>query len=136
MASTSHVYHVVLSARHAQIKFKPIFEFNPYCTFETSIDIEVSATVRPYIGFAVSLLIYGIIGPRISPELYFELTLGYSEGNGFFWHGVLGFDLLVGIQFTPWFHWNWPDPLIDIHLLEVDSEEDPILRGHLQHIHL
>ena len=106
------------------VEFHPIFEFTPYCDFDNyDFDIGAEVTIRPKLAFAVSVLVDYIIGPRITPGVYLEGVLGYSLQEGIYWHAKLGFDLMVGVQLTPFLHWNWPDPLFDITLMEWDSGE-------------
>ncbi len=108
-------------------KFKRIWDYGLGGELYKDFDVSASVTVRPSLGFAFSVLVFEIIGPRVEPRLYLEGTLGYDSnlgGNGIFWHAVLGFDIFVGLQLTRFLHWNWPDPIVNVILAEWDSEED------------
>ena len=107
------------------VKFTPIFEFIPGGSFTMGYVLDVYVKVRPALGCAFSVLVFGIVGPRVNPELYLEGILGYSSEDGVYWHAELGFDLMVGLQLTPFLHWDWPDPIVHIILAEWDSENDP-----------
>jgi len=111
------------------MEFQPVFDYGiNNCSFDRSFVLTIEATVKPKLGVEIAILIFGIVGPTITPEVYLEGTIGWSsDTNEVYWHAILGFDLMVGIQFLPLgiLQWDWPDPIIDIPIHEWDSEEDP-----------
>ncbi len=114
------------------LKFRRIWDcYNKGSRFEKYFELDASVTVKPYLGFAFSVLVFEIIGPRVEPHLYVEGTLGYhheldgGSSNGIYWHAVLGFEIYVGVQLTRFYHWNWPDRIVNIKIKEWDSKTDP-----------
>jgi len=107
------------------VHFTPIFEFTTGGSFGYDYQVSAYAKVRPSLGFGISLLVFGVIGPRITPTLYLEGEIGYDSSSGAYWKAELGFDLLVGIQFTPWIHWNWPDPIYHTPLVTWKGTFEP-----------
>ncbi len=105
------------------VTFQPKFEHGTGGSFEYDLHVGAEVTVRPALGFAFSVLVFEAIGPRVTPELFLEATLGASTTNGIYWHAMLGFDLLVGIQFTRFLSWDWPDPILEIPIKEWDSAD-------------
>jgi hypothetical protein len=107
------------------VHFTPIFDYSLGGHFDKSIDISCEATIKPSLGFAISLLVFEIIGPRITPTVYLEGTFGYDSNEGAYWKAELGFDLYVGIQFTPFIHWNWPESIYNAPLAKWKGSFNP-----------
>jgi hypothetical protein len=109
------------------VHFKPIFDFTTGGSLgDPTIQLSCSATVKPSLGFALSLLVFEIIGPRITPTIYFEGQIGWDSNDGAYWKGELGFDLFVGIQFTRFLHYNWPDPVYNTPLKTWKGTFNPV----------
>jgi hypothetical protein len=108
------------------VKFTPIFGYGMGGDFDYDFNVTACVEVRPSLGFALSLLVFDIIGPRIQPEVYLDGEICWNPvTNDVYWNAELGFDLYVGVQFTNFLHWNWPDPIVHIPIAEWSSQASP-----------
>ena len=105
-------------------RYKTIFDYGYGGTFDYTYELSAYAKIRPSIGFAISLTVFGIIGPRITPTLFLEGEIGYDSSQGAYWKAVLGFDLIVGIQFTA-LYWDWPHPVYSCEIYRWEGSWAP-----------
>jgi hypothetical protein len=108
------------------VHFEPIFSYSLGGHFDYLIELSCSATIRPSLGFALSLLVFEIIGPRIEPTIYLEGIIGYDSSGGAYWNAELAFDLYVGVQFTRFLHYNWPEPIYHTSIANWKGSFNPV----------
>ncbi|RLF60055.1 MAG: hypothetical protein DRN25_03345 [Thermoplasmata archaeon] len=107
------------------VHFTPIFDYSLGGSFDKTFELSCRATIKPSLGFALSLLMFEVIGPRITPTVYCEGEIGYDFDGGLYWKAVLGFDLYVGIQFTRFIHYDWPEPIYNVPIASWKGTFNP-----------
>ena len=93
-------------------------------TFEGTIDV----FIRPSISFPISAMVYGIIGPQVTPELYLEGTFHgeYIQGQvDYFWYIKLGFCIYIGLRIGIPYIWSasWDWEIADWTILDWSSHD-------------
>jgi len=68
-------------------------------------------SVKPVVSFPIKAKVYGLIGPKVTPEVYLEGVIMLLSSGKLFWSLKLGFDILVGVCIgVPFFwelYWDW-----------------------------
>ncbi len=108
------------------IQFERIWKFrNVESGFDPTLHYHLHIMVKPRFGVGIGVYLWGLVGPRVEPGLYFRADIGWKGVNTdwyIYWHVAIGLDVYVGVGFLGGaLHWNWPNPLIDIILWEQSN---------------
>jgi len=93
-------------------------------TFVGSIDV----FIRPSVSFPISAMVYGLIGPQITPEIYLEGTFHgeYVQGEiDYYWYIKAGFCIYIGVRIGIPYIWStsWDWEIADWKILDWYSHD-------------